>query len=426
MTQLTYERDIVEPEYLKLLRDRIRVLKEFSAQGAEQERKATSRIFSLENSRKAYEGRYQGLMDPAVMAKKQKDESDFKAKVMANSQWKAAYGNAWNEIAEARKKAASRSKEEYFHGLDSSLASLAMTIVQFVAEIKKPDGERLAGFHDAQLDSLRFQLASSAPIYRDLDIARMTGALALDLANVGPNDPFVKLALNGKTPKEAAAAYVNGSKLDDPAARKKLIDGGEAAVAASDDPMIVLARKLDPLRREFIKWTEQNVTSVEQKAGEQLGKARFAVYGKTMYPDATFTLRLTYGQVKGFPMNGTKAPPKTTLYGLYDRANSFDFDGPFDLPSRYKEGRSKLDLATPMNFVTTNDIIGGNSGSPVINRNAEIVGLIFDGNIESLVGDFVYDGEKNRSVAVHTAAMTEALTKLYGAQKLVDELLAGK
>jgi hypothetical protein len=426
MAQLTYERDVVEPATLKLLKDRIRILKEFSAQGAEQARKAASRIFSLENSRKAYEGRYQGLTDPAIMAKKQKEESDFKAKVMANPQWKAAYGNAWTEVAEAQKKASSRSKEEYFHGLDSSLASLAGTIVQFVAEIKKPDGERLPSFHDAQLDSLRFQLASTAPIYRDMEIARMTGALELDLAEVGPNDPFVKLALNGKTPKEAAEAYVNGSKLDDPGVRKKLIDGGEAAVAASDDPMIVLARKLDPLWREFIKWTEQNVTSVEQKAGEQLGKARFAVYGKTMYPDATFTLRLTYGQVKGFPMNGTKAPSKTTLYGLYDRANSFNFDGPFDLPSRYKEGRTKLDLATPMNFVTTNDIIGGNSGSPVINRNAEIVGLIFDGNIESLVGDFVYDGEKNRAVAVHTAAMTEALTKLYGAQKLVDELLTGK
>ena len=424
MSQLTYERDIVEPTYLKVLKDRIRVLNAYSAQGTEPARNAASRIFGLENSRKAYEGRYQGLMDAAVMAKKQKEESDFKAKVMANAAWKSAYGGAWNEIAEAQKKAASRHKEEYFHGLDSSLASLAGTIVQYVTEIKKPDGDRLPGFHDAQLDSLRFQLASAAPIYRDMEIARMTGALELDLAEMGANDPFVKIALNGKTPKDAAVEDVNGTSLDDPAARKKLIDGGEAAVAASTDPMIVLARKLDPLRREFIKWTEQNVTSVEQRAGEQLGKARFAVYGKSMYPDATFTLRLSYGQVKGFPMNGTKAPSKTTMYGLYDRATSFNFEGPFDLPSRYKEGRTKLDLSTAMNFVTTNDIIGGNSGSPVINRNAEIVGLIFDGNIESLVGDFVYDGGQNRAVAVHTAAMTEALKKLYGAQKLLDELLS--
>jgi hypothetical protein len=216
---------------------------------------------------------------------------------------------------------------------------------------------------------------------------------------------------------------VNGTKLTDTDVRKRLLDGGEAAVSASDDPMIVLARKLDPMRRELIKWDEQNVTSVEQKAGEQLGKARFEAYGKTTYPDATFTLRLSYGQMKGYPMNGTIAPPKTTLFGLYDRAASFNFSGPFELPARYKEGRAKLDLSTPMNFITTNDIIGGNSGSPVINRDGEIVGLIFDGNIESLVGDFVYDIEQNRAVAVHTAAMTEALSKLYGAQKLVDELL---
>jgi hypothetical protein len=208
--------------------------------------------------------------------------------------------------------------------------------------------------------------------------------------------------------------------------RKKLIEGGEAAVAASDDPMIVLQRRLDPLRRESIKWFEDNVQSVEQRAGERLGKARFAVYGKNAYPDATFTLRLSYGQVAGYPMNGTKAPARTTFYGLFDRAASFNYDGPFALPSRYMEGKDKLDLATPLNFVTTNDIIGGNSGSPVINREGEIVGLVFDGDIESLVGDFVYDDTANRTVAVTTNGMTEALRKLYGAGKLVDELVGSR
>jgi hypothetical protein len=231
------------------------------------------------------------------------------------------------------------------------------------------------------------------------------------------------LILNGKTPEGAASAMVNGTKLTDPAFRKSLLEGGEAAVAASDDPAIVLARKLDPLRREFMKWTQDNVQSVEQRGGEQLGKARFAVYGKGTYPDATFTLRLSYGQVKGYPMNGTKAPSKTTFYGLYDRAQSFDVEGPYALPSRYSENRSALDLATPMDFVTTNDVVGGNSGSPVINRAGEVVGLVFDGNIESLVGDYVYDGETNRTVAVHTAAMTEVLRKLYHADALVRELM---
>ncbi|HEY6346846.1 MAG TPA: S46 family peptidase [Bryobacteraceae bacterium] len=423
VSQLTYERDIADSITLKLLKARIATLKDFAARGAAQAQESTARIFGLENSRKAYEGRIKGLQDPAIFAKKQKEEDEFKAKVMANPQWKAAYGNAWAEIAEAEKKAATRTKEQYYHGLDSTLASLASEIVQYVVEIKKPDGDRLPGYHDSQLDSLKFQLFSRAPVYSDMEIARLTGALEFDLAGVGPNDPFLKIVLNGKSPKEVATELVNGSKLADADVRKKLIDGGEAAVDASNDPMIVLARKLDPMRRELIKWMETNVTSVEQRAGEELGKARFAVYGKTIYPDATFTLRLSYGQAKGYPMNGTIAPYKTTLFGLYDRANSFDFNPPFDLPARYAEGRTKLDLATPYNFVTTNDIIGGNSGSPVVNREGELVGLIFDGNIESLVGDFVYDIETNRAVAVHTAAMTEALSKLYGAQTLVNELL---
>jgi hypothetical protein len=292
-----------------------------------------------------------------------------------------------------------------------------------VAEIKKPDGERLPGFHDSQLDSMKHRLFSPAPIYPEMEIARMSSAMEEAQKQLGADDGFVKVVLDGRSPKEATTYLVNGTKLADPAVRKALADGGQAAIDASTDPMIVMARRLDPVRREQIKWFEQNVQSVAERAGEMLGKARFAVYGKNAYPDATFTLRLSYGQVQGFPMNGTVAPYKTTFYGLYDRAASFDNKVPFDLPQRYIDGKGKLDLTTPFNFVTTNDIIGGNSGSPVVNRAGEIVGLIFDGNIESLVGDFVYDSYQNRAVAVHTAGMTEALKKLYGAQKLVDELL---
>ncbi|HEX4135349.1 MAG TPA: S46 family peptidase [Bryobacteraceae bacterium] len=427
MAQLTFQRDVDLPAILKIYRRRIAVLREYSAKGPEQDRQAGSRIFNFENAVKVTDGEYKGLRDPTIMGERQKEENAFRAKVMANPQWKSAYGGAWDAIAEAEKKAGSRIKEQDFHGLDSSLANLATSIVEYVAEVKKPDGERLPGFHDAELDSLKFQLFSPAPIYPQMEIARMTGALQLDIEEAGKDDPFVKAVLNGKAPGEVATALVNGTGLADPAVRKKLIEGGEAAVAASTDPMIVLARKLDPMRREMIKWMQDNVESVEQRAGEQLGKARFAVYGKTTYPDATFTLRLSYGQVKGYPMNGTKAPPKTTFYGLYDRAYSFDLKPPFNLPARYAEGKDKLNLATPLDFVTTNDIIGGNSGSPVINRKAEIVGLIFDGNIESTVGDFVYNGETNRAIAVHTAGMTEALKKLYKTDALLNELgVAGK
>ena len=241
---------------------------------------------------------------------------------------------AWDAIAGAEAKAAAREKERIYRSLDSTYASLAGTIVQYVAEIKKPDGERLSSYHDAQLDSLKQRLFSPAPLYPAMEIARLAGSLQLALDELGPNDPFVKIALNGRTPNAAAAALVNGTKLADPAFRRQLIDGGEAAVNASTDPMIVSARQLDPLRRELTKWQGGQRESVEQRAGEQLGKARFAVYGKYTYPDATFTLRLSYGQVQGYPMNGTKAPSKTTFFGLYDRAASFDFKPPFDLPAR--------------------------------------------------------------------------------------------
>ncbi len=423
LAQLEVERDLTTPSVLKMLRHRVEVLKKYSALGPEQAREAASDIFGLENSVKAYDGRLKGLRDKNVWDTKRKDEEAFRAAVMANPQWKAAYGDAWDQIAQAEKKAATRLKERWFHSTGSDLVGLANNIVEYVAEIKKPDAQRLPDFHEAQLESLRYEMFSPAPIYPGLEIAKIAGQLEQDVAEMGPNDPFLKIFLGGRSPKEAAEMLVKGTKLFDVEFRKKLVDGGEAAVAASNDPMIVLARKLDPLRRELIKWTEDNVQSVEQRAGEQIGKARFAAYGKNTYPDATFTLRLSYGQVKGYPMNGTQAPSKTTFYGLYDRAQSFDFQGPWYLPSRYKEGRDKLDLSTPLDFVTTNDIIGGNSGSPVVNRAGEIVGLVFDGNIESLVGDFVYEGETNRTVAVHTAGMTEALQKLYAAPALVKELL---
>jgi len=423
MAQLEFLRDVGQPSVFKLLTNRVASLERHSAQGAEQAREAASQIFFLQNSLKANDGTTRGLLDPRIMAKKQADEREFKATVMAHPEWAAAFGGAWDAIAGAEKKLASRSGERFFHGMDSQLGGLAANIVQYVAEIRKPDGERLPGFHEAELDSLKFRLFSPAPVYPGMEIARITAALELDLAELGPGDVFLKTVLDGRAPKDAAAALVNGSKLADPALRRKLVEGGEAAVAASDDPMIVLARKLDPSRRELIHWIEDNVQSVEQRAGEQLGRARFAVYGKSAYPDATFTLRLSYGQAQGYAMNGTKAPYKTTFFGLYDRANSFDFKGPFHLPSRYLENRDKLNLATPFDFVTSNDVVGGNSGSPVINRNGEIVGLVFDGNIESLVGDFVYDSATNRTVAVHTAAMTEALRKIYNAGALLKELL---
>jgi hypothetical protein len=250
----------------------------------------------------------------------------------------------------------------------------------------------------------------------------MATALKLGQEKLGKDDAYVQAILQGGDVDATVNSLVDGTKLADPAFRKSLLDGGEAAVAASTDPMIVAARRVDPIARATYHRLHDTLTSVLTPAGEKLGKARFLVYGKDAYPDATFTLRMSYGTVDGYPYNGTIAPPFTTFYGLYDRAASFSNKPPFDLTPKEAANRDKLDLSTPFDFVCTGDIIGGNSGSPVVNRDGELVGLIFDGNIESMAGDFVYDGTRNRAVAVHSAGMIEGLRKLYGTGALADEL----
>lgn len=425
LAQIEFQRDHVYPYRLALLKRRLEVLRRYAALGTEQARQAQGQIFSFENSQKASLGEYNGLLDAKVMAKKQQEENDFRAKVMANAEWKKMYATAWDEIANAQKQQLPMLKPARYRALRGSrLAGLALTLVQYATETKKPDAERLDGFHEAQLASLKFRLFSPAPVYPQLEEMMLADGLQESLEMLGPNDPFIKLVLNGRAPAEVAKELINNTKLGDVAVRKSLAEGGDAAIAASTDPLIVVARKLDPMVRELNKWFETNVQTVEVAAGEKIGKARFAVYGKTLNPDATFTLRLSYGTVASYPMNGTKAQPMTTIYGLYDRAYGFGLKPPFDLPQRFIERKDKLTMSTPANFVTTNDIIGGNSGSPVINKNGEIVGLIFDGNIESLVGRYVYNIESNRAVAVHTGFMIEALRKLYDAGALADELEA--
>ena len=325
-------------------------------------------------------------------------------------------------IARAEEKVKPEIQGQLFRRGGSQLFGFALQIVQYVAEIQKPDGDRLDQFHDAGLDSLRYRLLSPAPIYPSTEKLYMADALKLGQEKLGKNDAYVQAILQGGEVDATVNALVDGTKLTDPAVRKALLDGGEAAVAASTDPMIVAARRVDPIVRETNRRIKDTISSVLTPAGEKLGKARFLVYGKDAYPDATFTLRLSYGAVDGFPYNGTIAPPFTTFYGLYDRAASFSNKPPFDLTPKEAANRDKLDLSTPLDFVSTGDIIGGNSGSPVVNREGELVGLIFDGNIESLAGDFVYDGSKNRAVAVHSSGMIEGLRKLYGAGALADEL----
>ncbi len=424
VAQLEYLRDDSYPVRLAVMKKMVEVLEDYAAEGPEQRRQATGMLFGLRNGIKAYTGQYEGLEDRHLMEKKRREEEAFRAKVMADPKLREKYGDAWDLVEKSIANTRSRLTELRWRRIPwSRMAGTALTIVRYVAEIGKPDGERLDGFHDSQLDSLRFRLFSPAPVYPRLEEKLVAAMLAQARQHLGDDDPFIQAALGGKSPAEVAHELFSGTKIGDPEFRKKLVEGGEKAVAECRDPMIAWVRKLDPMLRELKKWQEENIEALQTIAGEKLGQARFAVYGKSTYPDATFTLRLAYGTVKGYPMNGTEAPPFTTFYGLFDRSLSFDGKPPWALPERWKGAAKVLDLDKRLDFVSTCDIIGGNSGSPVIDREGRLVGLIFDGNIESLVGRFVYDERANRAVAVHTGGMLEALRKIYHADALVAELL---
>ncbi len=426
LTQLEMLRDVDQPAQIDRLNRLASALERYGARGAEEKRQASEMMFGISNSLKARGGQLAGLRDRMVMGTKAKEEAEFRSRVDANPEWKELYGGAWDEIAAAEKTRLSRFQETRFWTLpraQSPLANAALRIVQMVADVKKPDGERLPGNHESELESTRFALFSPAPIYPAMDEAVLADWFAYIKENLQPSDRFVAACLEGKEPAEAAHWLIANTKLTDAAERKRLVEGGEAAVAESKDPMIALARRIDPLIRELRKWTDDNVDSKLTAAGQKIGKARFAVYGKSVSPDATFTLRLSYGEVKGYAMNGTVAPPRTSIMGTFARSLEFGGKPPFDLPQSWHDAKDKLDHAAPMNFVCTCDIIGGNSGSPVADRNGNIVGLVFDGNIESLVGDYIYDERSNRCVAVHAAAILEAMKKVYRGDALVGELL---
>ncbi len=414
MAQLEMARDHSYPYRLAFFDRWLKVVQTYAAKGPEQARQADMLVFGLLNAKNAMTGEYEGLQNPRIWKKRQQEETEFRQLVEAKPELKAKYAEAWDQVAKAEQKLISRYTEITNRRLPGfRMPRMAQGLVRYVTEVPKPDGERLDGYHDAQLDSLRFRLLSPAPVYPALDEALVTSDLETALENLGPDDPFVKAALGGKTPAEVAHELMANTRIGDPAFRKQLLEGGAKAVENCKDPLVAWAWKLEPMLREVHDWMEDNVESVTTPATEKIGQARFAVYGKSAYPDATFTLRLSYGTVKGYPMNGTQAPPFTTFYGLYDRAHSFGLKAPWNLLPRFAKRQDQIDLSTRLDFVSTCDIIGGNSGSPVVDREGHLVGLIFDGNIESLVGRFVYDEESNRAVAVHSAAILTALEKLY-------------
>jgi peptidase S46-like protein len=421
-------RDTSIPIVLRLLERRETLLKKYMAMGEEQTRQAQNELNSVQNSLKVYRGQLKGLKDPALLARKQKEEQVLRKSIADNPERQKMYGDAWDAIAKAHQTYPSYIKErrifEQLGGFNSQLFSVARTLVRLAEENQKPNAERLPEYTDARRASLELGLYSPAPIHEDFEELKLADSLNFMVELLGGDNSLVQQVLAGKTPEVRAKEMIEGTKLGDVAVRKELAAGGKAAIDASTDPMIVVARMIDAKGREVRKRYESEVTGVERSNYAKIARALFETEGTKLYPDATFTLRLSYGAVEGYMENGKKVPPFTTLGGLYERSDKFKHEFPYNLPQRWIEKKSAINLTTPFNFVSTNDIIGGNSGSPTINQNGELVGLIFDGNIQSLVGDFMYDPSVNRAISVDSRGMLEVLKKVFGANEIVSELTA--
>lgn len=422
-TQMEFQRAVAQPRSLKFMSELIAELHAFGKGSEENRRRAEDTLFGLENSYKARFGQLKGLNDPELMGRKRAEEAELRAKLKADPKALAEYDAAVAAIDGAYAKLAAFTERQYWSRLNGNSVGHALTLARAATELAKPNGERLAGFSDASLPGLKLRLFSTAPVYLDLDQLMLTATLRAAVRELGPDDPFVKAALQGKSADEVAKAALAGTTMADPAARKALFEGGAAALEASKDPLLALAKRVDPILRELQKRLEDEVSSVEAANGEAIARGRFRAFGKSKAPDATFTLRLSHGVVKGYEAGGTLVPWATTFWGLYERHAAFGGKYPFDVMPRWLERRDALDLSTPFNFVSTNDIIGGNSGSPVVGRDGRIVGIIFDGNIESLPAAYIYDERVARSVSVHSAGIVMALQKVYDAHDLVKELL---
>lgn len=426
MAALKFNRDTRVPYVLDMLRRLEIMLQQYCQNGEEEARRGKEDLFGVQNSRKAYLGQLAGLQDPGILAKKQASETALRAKLEADPKLKAAYGGAWEKIEQSKKAHAdllvNYTLLESGRGFGGQMYSIAKTLVRLADENAKPNTERLTEYGDAARSSLELQLYSGAPIYDDLELAKLTDGLGYLAEKLGGDHPLVVKVLAGKGPADRAAELLAGSKLKDVAERKKLAAGGKDAIKQSTDPLIQLAVLVDPEARAIRKQFEEKVVEVERQAYSQIARALFEIEGPSRYPDATFTLRLSFGTVKGYTEKGESIPPWTNMGAAFDHAKKHGNKYPWALPESWHQHKADIDPKTPFDFVSTCDIIGGNSGSPVINRAGEFVGIIFDGNIQSLVGDFIFDETQNRAVSVHSSSIMEALKKIYKAEALVSEL----
>jgi hypothetical protein len=423
VAQLETQRDLAIP-LAQLQRSELRGrLIAFSHQDAEARRLVTDPLFGTENAFKVNRGRQAILNSRAFLDSKRADEAALRAKVAADPALAAQVGDPWREIEVAQAAYAQHHVRlrqlETYAGSNSDLFNYARILVRAAQERARPSAERLPEYSDAKLALLEKEVLDPRPVEPRLEAIYLEFWLSKTREYLTADDPATRLLLGSESPEDLAAKLATTSILGDAAARKALWDGGLDAIAASGDPMIHMAWRIDPAARAVRRAWESEVTGPVAAASERIALARFAAYGQAVYPDATSSLRLSYGTVAGWTYQGVTVPPTTTIAGLYNRATGAE---PYALPTRWAAAKARLDQKAVLNFVTTNDIIGGNSGSPVVSATGELLGAAFDGNIHSLGGVYGYDGAVNRTVVVSTVAATEALRKVYGRADLVKEL----
>ena len=429
---LKFQRDVRFPALLNLLRRREILLQQFAADGEEYARRAKKDLFGVQNSRKRSVGQMQSLHDPRLFDAKKAAEVELRfggglKSEISNLKSQISNADPWDRIAAANEHHAHLFKRhlllETGAGFYSDLFSIARSLVRMAAEDEKPNEKRLAEYRDSGRESLKRKVFSPAPIYEDLERAKLTDSLALLLEELKHEPDVLQKALAGKGPVARAAELVNGTKLKDVEERKRIAAGGWKAIETSADTLIVLARDIDERSRLVRKEFETTVEELERQAYAEIAKLRFTKFGTSVYPDATFTLRLAFGTVKGIDDSGTKVPAWTTMGDAFEHETAHGGQDPWQLPRSWHTHKSQLGLSTPLNFASTADGVGGNSGSPVVNRAGELVGLIFDSNIPALANEFRHSSDVGgRAISVHSAGMLEAMRKIYDAGQLAQEL----
>jgi hypothetical protein len=428
--QLEFDRDYAIPFTCRMIDNRVDIFQKYADRHPEKREEMINQLFSISNSQKVYKGQLAGLRDDKLMQRRKDFDRQFRENVEKRPELKAKYGQIWGEIAEARQRLQSVATDYFglrFSGMGGAEhMGKAASLVRMALEMRKPDSLRAKPYQGKSLDLIKRSLMK--PVKPDADMEELTLVKQLETIQqvIGNKDEVTTTLLAGQSPEQATKRLFGLTILKDSVKVAELVNGAPASIEESTDPFIVAARLAAP-RQENAQKVFGGVRTRDQLNQTLLGRALYDVYGTSIPPDATFTLRLADGVVKGYEYNGTKAPVYTTFYGLYDRYYSFPGDKSWELPERWINRPADFDLSKPMNFVSTNDIIGGNSGSPIINKNKEVVGLIFDGNIESLPGEFIFaEDANNRSVSVHSAGMVHAIRFMYKAARLADELEAGK